>query len=67
MSESTQSAAKIVNKKEIADFLGVTTRTIDNLMRDKVLPYWKIGKFCRFDLAQVRRAMDERCGRNLQS
>jgi len=51
-----------VDKKFLASYFTVTQRTVDNWMA--WLPYFKIGRLVRFDLDAVKRAVNERCGRN---
>jgi excisionase family DNA binding protein len=56
---------RTATKKDVARYLGVTTRTVDNLMLTGILPYQKIGgKIVRFRMDEVRLALDERCGKN---
>lgn len=55
---------KTATKKDVAEFLGVTTRTVENQMKAGIIPYWKVGRLCRFDMVQVRAALNERCGKN---
>ena len=51
-------------KVEIADQFTVTTRTVDEWMRRGLIPYWKIGRLCRFDLAAVTARLNEHNLRN---
>lgn len=46
-----------VGKAELAAHLKCSPRHINNLMRRRILPYIKAGRFVRFDLADCDRAM----------
>jgi excisionase family DNA binding protein len=50
---------RLLTKVEIAKFLGVTTRSVDSWMSNGILPYQKLGRTVRFDLAKVRAYLDE--------
>ncbi len=47
-------------RKETAAYCGLSLRTIDELTRNGVLPFFKIGKSIRFDLAEVEAALRDR-------
>ena len=53
-------------KQEIAEYFGVTSRTVDGWMAAGHLPYWKIGHLVRFDIGVVRAALDARHRRGRQ-
>ena len=42
-----------LNKKQVAQRLNVSARTVDNLMRNGGLPYQKLGRLVRFEPADV--------------
>ena len=44
----------LLNKRELAARLRLSTRSVDEWMRAKRLPYLKIGKTVRFDWQAVR-------------
>jgi excisionase family DNA binding protein len=48
---------KLLSTKELAEKLGVTTRTIANLMLRRKIPYLKVGNRNRFDSDQVLASM----------
>ena len=48
---------KLLSTKELADKLGVTTRTIANLMLRRKIPYLNVGNRNRFDSEQVLASM----------
>ena len=48
---------KLLSTKELAEKLGVTTRTIANLMLRRKIPYLKVGNRNRFDSEQVLASM----------
>jgi excisionase family DNA binding protein len=49
----------LFNRREIADYIGVSERTISNMMRQRRIPVIKIGKSVRFDPSKVRKALDK--------
>lgn len=50
----------LLTRKQIAARCGLSLRTIDDLISKAVLPFFKIGKSIRFDLAEVEAALRER-------
>ena len=48
---------KLLSTKELAEKLGVTTRTVANLMLRRKIPYLKVGNRNRFDPEQVLASM----------
>ena len=52
-------AGRLYRTSEIADLHGVSPRTISNWVRDKVIPYFKIGKTLRFDPAKVLKVLNK--------
>jgi len=64
METETSNKERASTKKDIAFYLSVTTRTVENMMASGVLPYRKFGKLVRFDLEEVKTAIAERCGKN---
>jgi hypothetical protein len=51
------SAKEWKTKREIAGHFKCSIRTISNLMRRRILPYVKIGKWVRFDTEECDRAV----------
>jgi excisionase family DNA binding protein len=49
----------LFNRKQIADYIGVSERTVSNMMRQRRIPVIKIGKSVRFDPSKVRKALDK--------
>ena len=49
----------LFNRGEIADYIGVSERTISNMMRQRRIPVIKIGKTVRFDPLKVRKALEK--------
>jgi hypothetical protein len=47
------------NKKQLADHYGCSIRTIENLMRGRVLPFVKIRRFIRFNVIECDKAMEK--------
>jgi excisionase family DNA binding protein len=52
---------KLLTKPQLAERYGVVTRTIDNMMARKELPYLKLGKkLVRFDPAETDEFIERR-------
>jgi excisionase family DNA binding protein len=49
----------LFNRREIADYIGVSERTVSNMMRQRRIPVIKIGKTVRFDPLKVRKALEK--------
>ena len=47
------------SKKQLADHYGCSIRTIENLMRGRVLPFVKIRRFIRFNVIECDKAMEK--------
>ena len=58
-SSKTLMQSGLLNRKQIADYLGVSERTISNMMSKRLIPVIKIGKSVRFDPYNVRKALDK--------
>ena len=52
-------AIQWLNKAEIAKYYGCSLRHVHNLMSSRILPYVKIGRFVRFDLAACDSSMKQ--------
>ena len=51
---------KQISTRELADFLGVSTRTIHSWKTQGRIPFWKIGKqLVRYELSAVERALSK--------
>lgn len=46
-----------MTKAELAEFLRVSDRTVDNYVIGRVIPYIKLGRAVRFRLADVEKAL----------
>lgn len=55
----TDRAGRLVDVAGLADELGVTEYFVRRLVSERRIPYLKIGKFVRFDLAEVGAWLDE--------
>lgn len=51
---------RVLNKQEMAEYLGVSLRTVDNWIHRGQLPHWRIGKCVRFRLGDVVGLLNER-------
>jgi excisionase family DNA binding protein len=49
----------LFTRKQIADYIGVSERTVSNMMRQRRIPVIKIGKTVRFDPLKVRKALEK--------
>lgn len=49
----------LLNRKQIAKFIGVSERTISNMVRQRRIPVIKFGRSVRFDPVSVRKAMSK--------
>jgi hypothetical protein len=47
------------DRQQMADHYGCSTRTIDNLMRGRILPFVKIRRFVRFNVIECDKAMEK--------
>jgi excisionase family DNA binding protein len=48
-----------LNRKQLANILGVSVETIRNWEEQKLIPYLQIGHVIRFDLDKVEKALDK--------
>jgi excisionase family DNA binding protein len=44
----TQQADRFLKKSQVAQLLQVTTRTVDEWMRRRLVPYYRVGRTIRF-------------------
>jgi excisionase family DNA binding protein len=51
---------RLFTKREMADYFGITERTIEVWMRRRYIPYIKIGQSVRFRIATVLRYVDDK-------
>ena len=58
---------ELINKNQLAERVGVTSRTIESWMRLGHVPYIKIGRAVRFDQEDVMRALKRCHGRNMNA
>ena len=49
----------LFNRKQIAKFIGVSERTISNMVRRRQIPVIKFGRNVRFDPVRVRKALEK--------
>lgn len=56
-SPSTLKQSGLFNRKQIADYLGVSERTVSNMMSRRIIPVIKFGRNVRFDPVMVHKAM----------
>jgi excisionase family DNA binding protein len=58
--EDLKRSQGLFNRKRVAAHCGLSLRTIDELTSRGALPFFKIGKSIRYDLAEVETALRER-------
>lgn len=51
---------RLMTKREISEYFGITERTIEVWMRRRYIPYIKIGQSVRFRVASVLRYVDDK-------
>lgn len=56
-SVSTLTPGGLLNRRQVAQFLGVSERTIGNMVRQRRIPIIRWGRNVRFDPVKVRRAL----------
>ena len=59
MSHNMFTQSGLFNRKQIAHYIGVSERTISNMMRKRLIPIIKIGKTVRFDPPKVKAALEK--------
>ena len=57
MSHNMFMQSGLFTRKQIADYIGVSERTISNMMSKRLIPVIKIGKTVRFDQSKVKAAL----------
>ena len=50
-----------INKREVAQRLGNTTRTVDNMMRRGMIPYYKLGYRVAFRWSEIQSHLAQTC------
>ena len=45
---------KLLNKKELSNYLGFSVGKIDTLIKENKIEYYKIGKNVRFKIGEVK-------------
>jgi excisionase family DNA binding protein len=58
-SSSILTKSGLLNRKQIAYYIGVSERTISNMMRKRLIPVLKFGKSVRFDAPKVKKALEK--------
>lgn len=48
-----------LTKEQLGDHYGVRPRTVDRWMKERGIPYMKLGKVVRFDLEDVAKHLKE--------
>ena len=58
-SPKTKTQSGLFTSKQIADYIGVCTRTISNMVRERRIPVIKFGGSVRFDPTKVLKALEK--------
>ena len=58
-SNSVSTLSDLFNRKQIADYIGVSERTVSNMMRKRLIPVLKIGKTVRFDPPKIKAVLEK--------
>ena len=56
----SEASAPKFTRHQLAAHIALSLRYVDELTRKGVLPYYKIGKSIRYDLAEIETALRER-------
>ena len=59
MSMKDTTSNRKLTSQQLADHMGVSTRTIGNWKATGVIPFIRIGRVVRFDLAEVEAGLDK--------
>ena len=57
----TSISGRFLKKHQVADWLQVTTRTIDDYMKRGILPFYKLGRTVRFHQEDVETVLRRTC------
>ncbi len=58
MSANSPLPARLITKRELSEYLGGSTKQVDKLMRQRQIPFTKLGhRTLRFDREKVIRAL----------
>jgi len=57
----TVAAEPFINKREVAKRLGNTTRTVDNMMRRGMIPYYKLGYRVAYRWSEIQSHLAQTC------
>ena len=57
LTDSILTPGALLNRKQITKFIGVSERTISNMVRRRQIPVIKFGRSVRFDSVRVRKAL----------
>jgi excisionase family DNA binding protein len=55
--ESEKSGEPMVKKSEIAEWLGVSQRTVNTYMRERSIPFYKGPRYVLFKISEVEKAL----------
>ena len=56
---STITQSGLFTREQIADYIGVSSRTISNMVRQRRIPVIKFGGSVRFDPSRVLKALEK--------
>ena len=54
----TEVSLELLTKKQLADKLGISSRTLESWVASRKIPFIKVGGIIRFNWSRVREALD---------
>jgi len=60
MNAQASTSDTLKTKREAAQYLHIGTRTLDDWMKRKMIPFFKIGKVVRFRVSDLDAALDKK-------
>jgi excisionase family DNA binding protein len=59
--DGTSMSGRFLKKHQVAEWLQVTTRTVDDYMKRGLLPFYKLGRTVRFNQQDVETVLRRTC------
>ena len=58
---SGNEASRYLDKNEVAKLFGITRRTLEEWMKRRFVPFYKIGRTVRFDRGAIHSHLESSC------